>query len=583
MSTMRRYWFYTLPIVVLSLITFSNQRSYGSVAGTPATLGTPTAIATFGTTGDQRDIDYFPQVAYDANHQRFLTVWLTPRNVSLINTLFDVYGIFLDQDGLPIGNQFRISDANSVARNGPPAVAAGNGEFVVVWTKRTSTCQFVMQKVTDSSVQQDQQLPLGSGSDLHSPSLVFNPMIGHYVLTYVAGTDYLPPVLFGTDISTIADCGNNQTSKSEIKISEFHLNGSIPSLDKTVTVSDQAAGSFRPKLGYNSAQNSYFALWEDRRNAGGNNYQFAVYGQRLAANLAVLGENIELHSNSSYENGDNSATWTPRPAVIAGTSQFFTVWFEQEKSQNTTTWSVQGRFISADTVSDPFTVSRMTFTQSHIGDAPSGFLVNSFEPQNQEYLVALSSHTESPSGYLSSVRSQRVTANGEPLRLDGSPRTTLTIGDKLDIVLDIQLMPSLVAYEHETEQRYLIAYSKHAPGKHAQDFDIWSNHVVLNTASLHTPTTTNTPIPTFTMTATPTHSPTVTTEPNSPTATTIATNTPIPTSTMTVIPIHSPTATVDSNRPTATEVETVAVPTSTLTVTPIQTPHSEQYLPVVIR
>ena len=578
---MRKFWGYAFLIILISIVSLNHKRSYGKVADTPATVGTPAVIATFGGYNDQRDIDYFPQVAYDSLNQRFLVIWLTPRNVSITNTRFDVYGIFLEQNGLPESSPFQISDTNSVARNGAPAIAAGNGEFVVVWTNDASTCQLVMQKVTDSSAQTDQLIPLGGDTHLHSPDLVYNPTTGHYVVAYVAGDDYLPPAIFGANINDIADCGNNQASSSEIKVSEFHFDGNLLSVDKTMTISAQAAGAFRPKLAYDSMQNAYFALWEDRRNAGGNAYHFAVYGQALSADLANSLENIELHNNSSYDNGDNSAVWTPRPAIVAGNGQFLATWFEQAKSTNTTTWSVQGRFVSIAAVSNQFLISRMTYMQSHTGNAPAGFLMNGFATQGQEFLIALSSHSESPTGYLSSVRVQRIDADGQLLRLDGSQRSTATIGDKIDLVLDTQLMPSLISYEHGTDQHYLIVYSKHAPDKHMQDFDIWSNQIVLNRPPTHTPTTPVTPAATATRATTPT--PKV-----SPTATkTVSSATPVitltPPESATPSPTATPTIPAGSNEITPTATKTVASATPAITLTPSETPSRQQYLPLIVR
>src|SRR5690606_19147284 len=141
-------------------------------------------------------------------------VWMSLNNASSQSDGFDLYGVFLGPTGLRLSSPFRISDDNNVARSSRPTVVAGNGEFVAMWTTRTSSCRLYMQRVTDVHARPDQQVPLSSSTHLHSPQLTYDSKRQQYVAIFVEGDDYLPPKLFGADVN---DCGNNIASSSQTK------------------------------------------------------------------------------------------------------------------------------------------------------------------------------------------------------------------------------------------------------------------------------------------------------------------------------------------------------------------------------
>jgi len=90
-----------------------------------ATILQPAKVA-----GEALAVDVYPDIAYDPTSERYLLVWLSARGAQSQNDRFDVYGVFLDPSGAPLGDEFRISDDNNVARNGSPTLAAGDGEFL---------------------------------------------------------------------------------------------------------------------------------------------------------------------------------------------------------------------------------------------------------------------------------------------------------------------------------------------------------------------------------------------------------------------------------------------------------------------
>ncbi len=441
-----------------------------------ATIFTPSRVGGASGYGDPRDADLYPAVAYDPSSARYLAVWLTARNASSASDGLDVYGVFLDHAGQPVGSEFGISDDNTAALNGPPTVAAGNGEFAVAWTARDGTCRIYVQRITDASYRADHLLVSGTGHH-HSPSLVYNPARHHYALAYVAGDDYLPPTVFGADTG---DCGNNASSSSGIGVTEFTFSGNSPVPGTPLDVSDVHSGAFRPHLAYSSAMSQYLVVWEDRRSAGGEAYRFDVYAQRLSDELTLIGSDIALATGGDYANYDTSATWTPRPAVAGGGDRFLTAWFSRDAADSAVIWSAEGSLVSSGgTPGTVFTVAQMSFAQSHAGQAPLGFLWAAYASTAQEYLVGMTSHLESLWGYISSARIQRIRSDGQLLRMDGSPQGAPGVGYSVDYENDDQIAIALAVnpVSGTGTADYMAVYAKHQTDQTAPDFDIWSVRV----------------------------------------------------------------------------------------------------------
>ncbi len=466
-------------VLVIIAAAFLAQHKIGlaSIEGGQATILPPNRIGGAMGQNDQRDADVYPAVAYDQTSGRYLAVWMTPRHAGSSSDGFDVYGVFLNRAGQPTGSEFRISDSNSAARGALPTIAtSGGGEFVVAWTARGGSCQVYIQRVTDASSRPDRALTSGGGHH-HSPNLVYNPARQRYALTYVEGNDYLPPTLFGAQT---ADCGNDAASTSRIKALDFYLDGDNPVISAARDISDVSSGAFRPRLAYSAGLNQYLVAWEDRRNSAGQAYRFEVYAQQLSSDMAIVGSDIQLAAGGDYANYDTSATWTPRPAVAGGDNRFLIAWFTHEVQDSAMLWSVTGRLVPDGGVpGTPFTIARMTFAQSHTGQSPTGFLAVAYLNPVQEYLVGMTSHLESVWGYLSLALVQRVSSDGQLLKLDGSIRSQPSVGNSVDYDNDDQVGIAIATnpISGVGTSDYLVAYSKHAPGRSSQDFDIWGARV----------------------------------------------------------------------------------------------------------
>ena len=478
----------TIPLLLLLVV------AARSPVGTPAALFSPTRVGGASGYGNERDIDFYSAIAYDATTDRYLTVWMTARNAASTSARFDVYGVFLDKAGEPSTEEFRISDSNAAAPNSAAAVVAGNGQFVVAWTVVGSPCKIHYQRVTDTSPIADRELTSGA-THHHSQSLVYNAARGRYVLAFVEGDDYLPPTLFG---ASMADCGNNVSSIGRTKVMEFHFDDDNLVASPPTIVSELQGGAFRPRLAYSDSMDQYLIVWEDRRNAAGQLYLFDVYAQRLLGDMVLLGDNIHLAGPIEYENYDTSATWTPRPVVAGGDSRFLVAWFTRDEESAAVVWGVRGALVSAGgDVATPFDLAEIPFAASHVGESPTGFLSAVHAAHLQEYMIGLTSHLESLWGYFSVALVQRVDADGRLLELDGSPQSAVGIGRSIDYENNDQIYPSMaVSPGNGTDQiDILTTYSKHPSNAPPKDFDIWAARVQVPIEITPTPTPTYDPYP----------------------------------------------------------------------------------------
>lgn len=482
-------------LLVVSYLYLKPMLVYGDnlfeANGGNATILTPTKLGGATGQGDARDAEVYPSIAFDATTQRYLVVWLSARNAGSSSDGLDVYGRFFNSSGQPLAVEFRISDSNSAARSSAPTVTAGSGFFVVLWNARGNQCRVVGQRVGDTSIRPDWTLISGT-RHIHSPSLAYHPVRQLFLVTYVDGDDYLPPTLFGAQT---ADCGNNSSSNSQVKAAEFRLNDNTPEITQTITVSNAASGAFRPRISFQSTSNRYLIAWEDRREASGRPYWFDVYVQRLNGDTSLAGSNTKITPGSDYTNYGASGSWTPRPSIASSNGHFLVSWFDRRTDVDAIIWYVTGRLILSDGIlKSPFIVTNVTYGSDHADSPPSGFLSSSFNSSAQEYLVAVTYNMETIRGYISPTVIQRVVIDGQfneqLLALDGSILTQPGVGYAIDNDSDDQIGVSIAVNPDSGSNttQYFVAYGKHAPQQHSQDFDIWGTRIQISTGDRTPPT-----------------------------------------------------------------------------------------------
>lgn len=420
---------------------------------------------------DERDADIYPAIAFDQTSGRYLVVWASLRNAGSSSDGFDLYGRFLSRAGAPVGDEFRISDSNAVARSSLPAVVGGEGGFAVAWTARANPCQVYVQRVMDSSAVADRAISAGSLPQT-SPALAYDPDRHSFVLAYAEGDDYMPPTIFG---AATADCGNNASGVSRIMALDFAFNGQQVVASLPIVVAAANAGAFRPQLAFSDQLDQHIVVWEDRRNAAGDPARFDVYARRLNGDLAGLGSAWPVGVGDSYENLDASAVWTPRPAAAAAADGFFLAWYTHRIDDTAHIWGAKGVLLGPTSGGQSFQITRMTYAQEHPDRAPSGMLAAAYLPEANEFLLGSANHLESLWGYLSLALAQRVDRSGQLLRLDGSVRTQAGVGSSVDYSNDDQMGMSIAANSFGWAHRadFTMVYAKHLAGQPSQDFDIF--------------------------------------------------------------------------------------------------------------
>lgn len=422
---------------------------------------------------DETAVDANASIAYDPVDERYLTVWLSARRADSSSDGFDVFGRFLNKEGFPTGAEFRISDDNSAAISGSPAVEAGSGGFLVAWTRQGSNCAVVGQVVTNARSRADFLVASGS-VPMHSPSVAYSTGEERFLVAYVAGSDYLPPSLFGTDT---AKCGNSATSTSRIESVAYRVVGSHGNLSATrrVVVSGKGRGAFRPDVEYNVWSNQFLVAWEDRSRANANPARFDVFGQRIVGTgSARAGGRLMITKGGKY---DTEAPWTPSPAVGAGRNGYLVAYFTRNTSGDGVEWRTLGRLVTRrGAPAGLVRLTRMTFANDHPGDEPSGQLAVAYDSRKRRYLVAQAAHMESLFGYFPTVTALQVTIGGDVRNLNGTVRRGIGVGEALDWGIDLQTNPAIAAYPNKAGlPNFVVAYVRHHPGGQEKDLNIWAS------------------------------------------------------------------------------------------------------------
>jgi hypothetical protein len=451
----------------------------------PAKFTQAYEIGSFTGDGDERDADVYPDIAYDPASDRFLVVWMSLHRADSSSDGFDVYGRFLNRDAIPMGGSFLISDSNSAARSSRPSVSAGEDGFLVVWTRKGYRCSLLGQVVTDTLPKPDQVF-LESSEHVHSPDVAYDPVRHRFVAAYVEGDDYQAPKMFGSDVN---DCGSNPNSLGKAGFVEIQLKNGKPEILGRQILSEVIGGAFRPSIAYNSFANQYLVVWEDRRAAYGEPYLFEVYAQRLNGDLSLRGNNIRVAPSADYRNSDESANWTPRPSVAGNENGFLTSWFERTVTGGAMTWLLNSCLIPANQGPEAtHAAAEITFIQPPENNAPTGFAAVASHYAAGENLLGMTSHVESVWGYYSSARIQRINQTGALLDKDGRKLDSPALGVATDYDIDDQISISIATnVDNVGRAAYVLVYSKHAPGEHSQDFDIWGSRVLLKNVNLPRP------------------------------------------------------------------------------------------------
>jgi uncharacterized repeat protein (TIGR01451 family) len=244
---------------------------YGQRVGEDGTmLGTNFAIAA------AANIQTNPDVAWNAAMNEYLVVWEDSRS----GTGSDIYGQRVGRNGILLGSNFVIAAAADSQRYVAVACNATSNEYLVVWQDHRS----------DPNGDIYGQRVSGSGALLG----------GGLAVSAGAATQWYPDVACSATTSEYLVVWENDTGSGTYDdIYGQRVSGSGGLHGNTFAISTASRWQSEPAIAWNSAANEYLVAWYDSRS--GPSY---IYGQRVAANSALLGGNFAVGATEGQYSPD---------------------------------------------------------------------------------------------------------------------------------------------------------------------------------------------------------------------------------------------------------------------------------------
>lgn len=262
-----------------------------------------------------------PAVAWDASSGNYLVVWGGPRDYP--DRDLDIYGYLVSAAGVPLGSDFRVSGPDPDSRDGSPVVAAGEGEFLIVWEAQRDPQDrredIVGRRVTAAGT------PLGfvfriSGrqatSSERDAAVAWN------------GSEYL---VLWADGRRAAAGGFGAVYARRVS-----AGGEVIGRDFPITGRQATSYQRQPAVAWNGSE--YLAVWQDGRNVADRGPD--LYGKRLSAEGAPLvGDRRLSGPRAIYKEAEPAVSW-------AGTG-FLVVW-EDRRDYPTRHYDIYGRRVAPD-------------------------------------------------------------------------------------------------------------------------------------------------------------------------------------------------------------------------------------------
>lgn len=346
-----------------------------------------------------------PSVAWDSTHNQYLVVWEADDTdfATTNNEEFEIYGQLLAGNGAEIGVDFRISDVGIEgndqfdAREADVAYNSTTDQFLVVWHA-------------------NEQVPLLSDPqfEVYGQRLQYNGSFT--LLTDVGVNDFRisdagvggPPEIDASQAKVVYNATQNEwfvvwqadangvDGDIEIFAQRISASGSLLAPIQ-VQISDSGApgdgtrAAFNPSVAFNSLLNEYLIVWQaDDSDAGLNDNEFEIFGQRVSFDAVPLGTNDfqlsdagglgELLANVSF----------PAVAFSTATGGYIAVWQADDTDSpgvNNDDFEIFGQRIDQIATADPADSVLVVVGggQIRVLDAANGSELFSFLPFDAYY------------------------------------------------------------------------------------------------------------------------------------------------------------------------------------------------------
>jgi predicted aconitase with swiveling domain len=261
-------------------------------------------------------------VAYNSVNNEYLVVWSGDDNTgALVDNEHEIFGQRLGgATGAEIGmNDFRISDMGSSDGDprfeglAPQAVYnSRNNEYLVVWAGSDDAglparpeYEIYGQRLkaatgAEVGANDFRICDMGSDGDMsfkaRSPAVAYNSTNNEYLVVW-SGDDNTG--LLVNDEFEIFGQRLNAATGAEAGVNDFRIS------DMGTSDGNDAFAALAPNVAYNSTNNEYLVVWSGDDDTGAlvdNEYE--IFGQRLAADGAAIGENDFRISDMGQSNRD---------------------------------------------------------------------------------------------------------------------------------------------------------------------------------------------------------------------------------------------------------------------------------------
>jgi len=330
-------------------------RELGIGAGNTTGNTIQLAFAAYGTASAG---DYEPCVAYDSNHNRYLTVY---QNFDAVN--YYIYGIFLDTSGNLIGDPFVI--CSDVSAKYDPSIAFDfvNSRFLVAWVDERSGGsydiygQLINADGTLYGTTADTNFAISTAaSDQNNPSVAFDPANSRFL---VAWHDY-------------RSGGNN-----DIYGQLVNADGSLykTTADTNFAVCNETSDQNSPSVAFDPANSRFLVAWHDYRSGGNND----IYGQLVNADGSLFKTAADTNFVISNATGEKIV---PSAAFDSLNGRFLVAWEDLRDASA----DIYGQIVNTDSslyktaAGTNFVISNATGEQI----VPSA----AFDSLNDRFLVA---------------------------------------------------------------------------------------------------------------------------------------------------------------------------------------------------
>jgi len=245
-------------------------------------------------------LQYCPAVAVDPN-LNFVIAWIDRRNGDP-NTDWEVYAQRFSSDGTALGDNFIVNDEQETDEKDHPSVSIdSSGNFVVVWAdKRSSPWDIYGQRFLNDGTAQGNNFRI-------------NDDIGNYWQLWPTSSCDKN----GNLIVSWVDQRNN--TDRQIYAQRYSADGTALGNNFKVNTDITGTNHIRPDIAIDGNSN-FIIAWEDNRNG-----YFDVFAQRYLSDGSTLGDNFKI-------NDDTPNTRQCNPSISSDLDGNFTVCWEDNRN-----------------------------------------------------------------------------------------------------------------------------------------------------------------------------------------------------------------------------------------------------------